>query len=193
MRKRAYNYSEAPAHHHRPGWHRLVFRGRARDYTAGAVCFHLLGCLPVGGVCALLTWLTARKGEPAAIGQMVSLVFGMLMAWWLAGIALIRPQPKAWAAPPPGRARHAARYVFSEAMAMLTACGAVTAAHFGYSGLLGYSHAFLDGLAVCGAIWWGQAVGCLTLQASSRDRYHLYIAFGILGALALISLIGLFN
>lgn len=192
MRKRANNYSHVPVHQYQPDWHRLLFRGRIRDYTAGAVWFHLLGCLPVGVGCGLLTWLRARGGEPAVIGQLVSLVFGMLMAWWLAGIALIRPLPRAWTAPPPGRARHAGRYVFGGAIAMLTACGALTAAHFGYVRLLGRSRAFLDALAVCGAVWWGQAAGCLALQTNSRDRRHLSIAWGILGVLTLISLVGLF-
>jgi len=135
----------------------------------------------------------ARGRRTAAAGQMVSLVFGLMLLWWLAGIFLIRPLPKAWSAPQLSRGRHAARYVFSAAMAMLTACGTVTAVHFVYRSLLGYSHGLLDALTACGAVCGGQAAGCLTLRVPSRDQIHLRLALIVLGMLALISLVGWFN
>ena len=180
-------------HHMPPAWHRMIFRGRERDYTAGAVWFHWIGCLPVGGLCALLAAAKGWHGRTNAVGQLVSLIFGLMLAWWLVGIVWIRPLPRAWLAPQPGRGRHAARYVFSAAAAMLTACGTITAVHFVYQSLLGYSHALLDALAAWGSVGWGQAAGCLTLRSPSRDNAHFVGALVVLGVLLLISLIGLWG
>ena len=161
------------------------------DYTACAIRFHLIGRVPVSAVCAALALTRAGLDQPAAIGQLVSLTFWLLLVWWGVGIPLIRPTPRLWTAPPPGQARHAARYVFSGAMALLTACGTLTAAHFTYSGILGKSHPGLDALAACGAILWGQAVGCRALQVPSRTKGHLWLGAAVLLALAVISVIGM--
>ncbi|MBQ2700527.1 MAG: hypothetical protein IJF65_05140 [Clostridia bacterium] len=189
MKKRVFHYSEAPVHQWAPAWHRMIFRGIPRDYTASAVWFHLIGCAPVGLLCALLVGLKGWGNRTVAVGQMVSLVFGLMLVWWGVGILLIRPLPRLWTAPPLGRGRHAARYVFSAAMAMLTACGTVTAIHFVYQGLLGHTHGLLDALTAWGAVLGGQAAGCLTLRTSSRNQTHLTIGLIVLGVLALISLV----
>ena len=189
-RRHFYEFNLPHAVSWRTLWHSMIRQNFwEMDYTAQGIQFHWVGCLPLGLLTALLVGVLAGR-QPAAIGREVSLIYGMMLIWWGIGAAKLRPLPRLWAAQLLSRGRHAARYVFSGAMALLTACGLMTATHFVYQGMLGFVNPFLDALAAWGAVLWGQAVGCGTLRAPSRSVWQLGLALVIVAALGIISLIG---
>ena len=190
-RKHFYDFSQPHGVSWKDVWHSMIRQNFwEMDYTAQGIQFHWVGCLPLGLLTAMSVWALARR-QPAAIGREVSLIYGIMLLWWGIGAAKLRPLPRLWVSQLLSRGRHAARYVFSAAMALLTACGLMTAVHFVYQGLLGFTNPFLDALTAWGAVLWWQAVGCGALRTPSRSGWQLGLALVIVAALGIISLTGL--
>ena len=159
------------------------------DYTVRAQRWHILGTAPMAAILAAMVLMFGQAGNPASIWRLNRWAAGLLLAWWVIGIALVRRNPRPWAASMPRAARHATRVLWSAAVTQLVSTLTMLGAHSLYGLIWGRQFYWLDALVACGALLFGQAAGVKALLRYSRPKPYLYAGAAMICALFLLSVL----
>ena len=159
------------------------------DYTVRAQRWHILGTAPMAAILAAAALALGQAGNPASIWRLNRWAAGLLLVWWVLGIALVRRNPRPWSASMPRAARHATRILWSAAVAQLVSTLTMLGAHGLYGLIWGRQVFWLDALVACGALLFGQAAGVKALFTFSRPKPYLYGGTAMLCALFLLAVL----